>query len=82
METNQKPKSVLYKYIYKLCVEQDTTIADVARELGKAPQNFYLRLNNGKMTYNEIKEIANVLGYDFDYKFTKRVEQPKEVTLD
>lgn len=67
METKQK--SVLYKYVDKLCVDRDTTIAELARKLGKAPQNFYQRLNNGKMSYEELTEIANALGYTFDYNF-------------
>ena len=77
----KKNKSTLCKYIEKLCIDEETDLTHLALDMGIVPQNLYRRLVNGKFTFEEIQAMADALGYDFDYKFTKRVEQPKEVKL-
>lgn len=62
-------KSKLYKAIQTLCIKNDTNIAQLAVKMDKSPQNFYKRLQKSKLSDEEIENIANQLGYTFDYTF-------------
>lgn len=83
MTTEKKrEKSVLYKAFDKLCTDSDTTLSQLAGRVirdGKSmsPQALYSKLQRGKMTYEEISELAGLLGYDFHYSFT-----PKKTSID
>lgn len=72
-DTTMTEKSILYRQINTLCAQRGVSLAYVAKELKITPQNLYIRLNRGKMTYEEISAIAGILGYDFRYDF-----QPKQ----
>lgn len=71
----QHPKSTLYKIISKLCVDNNTTIAQLAISLHKTPQGMYRRLQTGKFSYEELQAIAEKLNCTFSYQFT-----PKKLT--
>lgn len=79
MTTEKKrEKSVLYKAFDKLCTDSDTTLSQLAKRVSRetdksmSPQALYSKLQRGKMTYEEISELAGILGYDFHYSFTPK----------
>lgn len=78
MTTEKKrEKSVLYKAFDKLCTDSDTTLSQLAKRVSRdgksmSPQALYSKLQRGKMTYEEISELAGLLGYDFHYSFTPK----------
>ena len=78
MNTEKKrEKSVLYKAFDKLCTDSDTTLSQLAKRVSRdgksmSPQALYSKLQRGKMTYEEISELAGLLGYDFHYSFTPK----------
>jgi transcriptional regulator with XRE-family HTH domain len=51
---------------------RDMTIADLANELDQSRQNLTNKLSRDNFTEKEVKEIAVVLGCDFDAVFTLR----------
>lgn len=78
MTTEKKrEKSVLYKAFDKLCTDADMSISKLASLADTSPQALYSKLQRGKMTYEEISELAGLLGYDFHYSFT-----PKKTSVD
>lgn len=74
MTMQKKQKSVLYKEVEKMCVEEGVSMAQLARAIGTTPQNMYKRLQKGKLSYDELSNIAELMGYDFDYQFVKKAE--------
>lgn len=55
--------------VKQMCQEEGMSIAALARELGQSRQNFYKKLQRDTLTLTELKEIANVLGADFEQLF-------------
>jgi len=50
-------------------IYRSLSIADVARSVKMAPQNFYRKLNRGHFTPLEFSKIARLLGADFVFYF-------------
>lgn len=68
----QSQKSALYKIISKLCIDNNTTIAQLAIALNTTPQHFYRRLQKEKFSYAELQAIADRLNCTFSYQFTPK----------
>ncbi|KOF57665.1 DNA-binding protein [Clostridium sp. DMHC 10] len=52
-----------------LCVRSNISEAELARRLGKSPQNFNSKLKRGSFTIKELEQIAEVVGAKFERKF-------------
>lgn len=54
----------------KTLIDENKTLADLAKELNTQPQNLSNKLRRGSITYDYAQEIADHLGYDI--KWNKR----------
>ncbi len=52
-----------------LCVRNNISIAELARRLGKSPQSFNSKMKRESFTINELIEIADATGCEFERKF-------------
>lgn len=52
-----------------LCVRSSISEAELARRLGKSPQNLNSKLRRGSFTIEELEQIADVVGAKFERKF-------------
>ncbi|KRU36866.1 helix-turn-helix domain-containing protein [Clostridium sporogenes] len=52
-----------------LCVRRNISIAELARRLGKSPQNFSAKLKRESFTIVELEEIAEVVEVKFERNF-------------
>jgi transcriptional regulator with XRE-family HTH domain len=52
-----------------LCVRSDISVAELARRLGKSPQNMNSKLKRGSFTVNDLDEIAEAVGVKFERYF-------------
>ncbi|WP_125152471.1 helix-turn-helix domain-containing protein [Clostridium rectalis] len=52
-----------------LCVRRNISIAELARRLGKSPQNFNAKLKRESFTIVELEEIAKVVEVKFERNF-------------
>ncbi|MCS4465417.1 helix-turn-helix transcriptional regulator [Clostridium botulinum] len=52
-----------------LCVRRNISIAELARRLGKSPQNFNAKLKRESFTIVELEEIAEVVEVKFERNF-------------
>ena len=48
----------------KTLIDENKTLADLAKELDTQPQNLSNKLRRGSITYDYAQEIADKLGYD------------------
>lgn len=55
--------------VRKLCDEQNISLAELARRTGQSRQNLYQKLKRSKITREELKTIAEVLGVKFEQSF-------------
>lgn len=55
--------------VRKLYDEQNISLAELARRTGQSRQNLYQKLKRGKITGEELKTIAEVLGVKFEQSF-------------
>ena len=55
-----------------LCVRQNISLAELARRLGKSPQNFSAKMKRESFTIEELEEIAEVTGSTFNYNFNMK----------
>lgn len=52
-----------------LCVRCNVSEAELARRLGKSPQNFNSKMKRGSFSIPELEEIAEVMGVSFKREF-------------
>ena len=52
-----------------LCVRCNVSEAELARRLGKSPQNFNSKMKRGSFSIPELEQIADVLGVLFKREF-------------
>lgn len=52
-----------------LCVRCNVSEAELARRLGKSPQNFHSKMKKGSFLIPELEKIADVLGVSFKREF-------------
>ena len=64
--TKVKADQKVQDYIYMSCVcgEREMSYAQVARALGKSPQNLNNKLHRGTISAAEFIQIADICGYD------------------
>lgn len=60
------------KQIKILLVNEDESISSLAAKLGTSSQNISAKLKRNNFSINEMKEIAEALGYDLNIEFVKR----------
>lgn len=58
-----------------LCDRSGVSLSELARKLGKSPQNFHQILKRGNLRFSEVEEIADILGYTLEYDFVKKKEK-------
>lgn len=56
--------------IRELREKKNISLAELARRIGQSPQNFNKKLKRGTVSFEEMIEIANVLGIMFEQGFT------------
>ena len=52
-----------------LCVRCNVSEAELARRLGKSPQNFNSKMKRGTFTITDLEKVASALGVQFKRKF-------------
>ena len=64
--TRARADQKVQDYIYLSCFlgEKDMSYAQVARALGKSPQNLNNKLHRGSISAAEFIQIADICGYD------------------
>lgn len=52
-----------------LCVRCNVSEAELARRLGKSPQNFNSKMKRGTFTITDLEKVATALGVTFKRNF-------------
>ena len=52
-----------------LCVRAGISVAELARRTGKSPQNFNAKMKRGTFSVNELEQIADVVGCNYENHF-------------
>jgi transcriptional regulator with XRE-family HTH domain len=52
-----------------LCVRSNISVAELARRLGKSPQNMNSKLKRGSFTIEDLDDIAEAVGVTFERSF-------------
>lgn len=52
-----------------LCVRNNISVAELARRLGKSPQNFNSKLKRESFTISELEQIAEMVEATFERNF-------------
>ena len=52
-----------------LCVRRNVSEAELARRLGKSPQNFNSKMKRESFTINDLEKVAAALGVTFKRNF-------------
>ena len=52
-----------------LCVRSDISVAELARRIGTTPQNFNGKMKRESFTVEDLENIADVLGVEFNREF-------------
>lgn len=55
--------------IRELCEKKNISLAELARRIGQSPQNFNKKLKRDTVTFEELKQIADVMGVTFEQSF-------------
>lgn len=55
--------------IRELCEKKNISLAELARRIGQSPQNFNKKLKRETVSFEEMKEIAEVLNVKFEQAF-------------
>lgn len=74
MENNKELSEILTQsnYIKMLCANEDTTLTELARKLGKSQPNLSNMIARSDFRISDMEKIADALGYKFTYKFTRK----------
>lgn len=62
----------LVKDLKKLYIDEDMSGAKIAKQLGTSQQNFSKIMRKQHLTFDDVNNILNVLGYDLEINFKKR----------
>ncbi len=52
-----------------LCVRSNISVAELARRMGKSPQNLNAKLHRESFTIADLEEIADLVGVKFERSF-------------
>lgn len=55
--------------IRELCEKQNISLAELCRRIGQTPQNFNKKLKRGTVSFEEMMEIAEVVGVGYEQAF-------------
>lgn len=55
--------------IRELCDKKNISISELARRIGQTPQNFGKKLKRDTVSFEEMKQIADVMGVTFEQSF-------------
>ncbi|MCH5297678.1 MAG: helix-turn-helix transcriptional regulator [Ruminococcus sp.] len=55
--------------VRELCEKQNISIAGLCRRIGQTPQNFNKKLKRGTVSFEEMMEIAEALGVEYEQVF-------------
>lgn len=62
-------KMKISEQIKVLCVRNNISVAELARRVGKSPQNFNSKLKRESFTIKELEQIADVVEAKFERNF-------------
>lgn len=68
-------KTDIQKEIKKLCIDEGTTLTEVAENIGTSKQYMSRMLGKGTLVNAKLVEALEALGYDIDIRFVKRGEE-------
>jgi lambda repressor-like predicted transcriptional regulator len=55
--------------VRELCKKQHISLAELSRRIGQTPQNLNKKLKRDTLSVDELKQIADAVGVDFDLGF-------------
>lgn len=55
--------------IRQLCEKMNISLAELCRRIGQTPQNFNKKLKRGTVSFEEMMEIAEALGVEYEQVF-------------
>lgn len=55
--------------IRALCKKKNISLAELSRRIGQSPQNFNKKLKRGTISFEEMMEIAKVMGVLYEQAF-------------
>lgn len=55
--------------VRELCEKMNISLAELCRRIGQTPQNFNKKLKRGTVSFEEMMEIAEVLGVRYEQAF-------------
>ena len=55
--------------VRELCKKQQISLAELSRRIGQTPQNLNKKLKRDTLSVDELKQIADAVGVDFDLGF-------------
>lgn len=55
--------------VRELCKQQHISLAELSRRIGQSPQNLNKKLKRDTLSVNELKQIAEAVGVEFDLGF-------------
>lgn len=67
-ENNKQLKNEFKKVI----IDQNLTLTEVAKRCDLIPQQLNNRLNNNRISFNDLKTFLNAAGYDLIIDFVKK----------
>lgn len=68
-------KTDIQKEMKKLCIDEGTTLTEVAEKIDTSKQYMSRMLGKGTLVNAKLVEALEVLGYDIEIKFVKRGEE-------
>lgn len=55
--------------IGELCNKKNISISELARRIGQTPQNFWKKLKRDTVSFEELKQIVDVMDVTFEQSF-------------
>lgn len=55
--------------VRRLCIKKNISIAELCRHIGQTSQNFNKKLKGGKISFEEMIKISEVLEVDYEQSF-------------
>ena len=68
-------KTDIQKEMKKLCIDEGTTLTELAENIGTSKQYMSRMLGKGTLVNAKLVEALEALGYDIEIKFVKRGEE-------
>ena len=67
-----KDNKQLKNELKKVVIDNDLTMAEVAKRCDLLPQQLNNRFNNSRVGFNDMRQYLNCIGYDLVIDFIKR----------